>query len=104
MIKDIKKQKDTALREVELIFNDKLLKLNELNQNLIKTHSQKMENLNNQQVINLKLIEESNKKIEESNKKIEVLLNQIDKSNIINNEINTKNMDLNNLHKLLTDK
>ena len=32
------------------------------------------------------------------------LLNQIDKSNIINNEINTKNMDLNNLHKLLTDK
>jgi len=115
---DLMKQKDTAVREAELMFNNQFIKLNEKTQleildlnsrinvykqekakdeELIKVNNKNIEELKNQQASSLNQIDESNQKIED-------LTKTIDELNLIREEIITKNTDLDNLHKILTDK
>lgn len=115
---DLIKQKDTAVREAELMFNNQFIKLNEKTQleildlnsrinvykqekakdeELIKVINKNIEELKNQQASSLNQIDESNQKIED-------LTKTIDELNLIREEIITKNTDLDNLHKILTDK
>lgn len=115
---DLIKQKDTAVREAELMFNNQFIKLNEKTQleildlnsrinvykqekakdeELIKVNNKNIEELKNQQASSLNQIDESNQKIED-------LTKTIDELNLIREEIITKNTDLDNLHKILTDK
>jgi len=115
---DLIKQKDTAVREAELMFNNQFIKLNEKTQleildlnsrinvykqekakdeELIKVNNKNIEELKNQQASSLNQIDESNQKIED-------LTKTIDDLNLIRQEIITKNTDLDNLHKILTDK
>lgn len=115
---DLIKQKDTAVREAELMFNNQFIKLNEKTQleildlnsrinvykqekakdeELIKVNNKNIDELKNQQASSLNQIDESNQKIED-------LTKTIDELNLIREEIITKNTDLDNLHKILTDK
>jgi len=115
---DLIKQKDTAVREAELMFNNQFIKLNEKTQleildlnsrinvykqekakdeELIKVNNKNIEELKNQQASSLNQIDESNQKIED-------LTKTIDELNLIREEIITKNTDLDNLHKILTEK
>jgi len=115
---DLIKQKDTAVREAELMFNNQFIKLNEKTQleildlnsrinvykqekakdeELIKVNNKNIEDIKNQQASSLNQIDESNQKIED-------LTKTIDELNLIREEIITKNTDLDNLHKILTDK
>lgn len=112
------KQKDTAVREAELMFNNQFIKLNEKTQleildlnsrinvykqekakdeELLKNNNKNIEELKNQQASSLNQINESNQKIED-------LTTTIDQLNLIREEIIAKNTDLDNLHKILTDK
>jgi len=115
---DLIKQKDTAVREAELMFNNQFIKLNEKTQleildlnsrinvykqekakdeELIKVNNKNIEELKNQQASSLNQIDESNQKIED-------LTKTIDDLNLIREEIIAKNTDLDNLHKILTEK
>lgn len=115
---DLIKQKDTAVREAELMFNNQFIKLNEKTQleildlnsrinvykqekakdeELIKVNNKNIDELKNQQASSLNQIDESNQKIED-------LTKTIDDLNLIREEIIAKNTDLDNLHKILTDK
>lgn len=115
---DLIKQKDTAVREAELMFNNQFIKLNEKTQleildlnsrinvykqekakdeELLKDNNKNIEELKNQQAL-------SRNQIDESNQKIEDLTKTIDELNLIREEIIAKNEELDNLHKILTDK
>lgn len=115
---DLIKQKDTAVREAELMFNNQFIKLNEKTQleildlnsriNVYKQEKAKDEELlknNNKNILELKNEQASSlNQIDESNQKIEDLTKTIDDLNLIREEIIAKNTDLDNLHKILTDK
>lgn len=98
---DLIKQKDTAVREAELMFNNQFIKLNEKTQleildlnsrinvykqekakdeELIKVNNKNIEELKNQQASSLNQIDESNQKIED-------LTKTIDELNLIREEI-----------------
>jgi len=117
-VEDLIKQKDTAVREAELLFNDQFIKLNEKNQlelltlnskinvykeekskdeESIKSNNKTIEELKNQLATNLNQINESEEKIKN-------LTDTIEELNKINNEMISKHNDLNNVHKILTDK
>lgn len=117
-VEDLIKQKDTAVREAELLFNDQFIKLNEKNQlelltlnskinvykeekskdeESIKSNNKTIEELKNQLATNLNQINESEEKIKNLTDTIEELNNS-------NNEMISKHNDLNNVHKILTDK
>lgn len=117
-VEELIKQKDTAVREAELLFNDQFIKLNEKNQlelltlnskinvfkeekekdeELIKSNNKTIEELKNQQASSLNQIEENEQKIKD-------LTTTIDELNTTHAEITSKHTDLNNVHKILTDK
>jgi len=117
-VEDLIKQKDTAVREAELLFNDQFIKLNEKNQlelltlnskinvykeekskdeESIKSNNKTIEELKNQLATNLNQINESEEKIKN-------LTDTIEELNKRNNEMISKHNDLNNVHKILTDK
>ena len=91
---DLIKQKDTAVREAELMFNNQFIKLNEKTQleildlnsrinvykqekakdeELIKVNNKNIEELKNQHASSLNQIDESNQKIEDLTKTIDEL-------------------------------